>query len=210
MKEDMKDIFQGGKKLPLVEEFYTLQGEGRNMGQAAYFIRIGGCDVGCHWCDSKLSWNAKDYPIVLTDQIIQNAVKYPAKTIVVTGGEPLLYPLDYLTDNMKALGIRTMLETSGSHHLTGTWDWICLSPKRNLHPLPENLAKAHELKVVVEDKQDLIWAEENAAKVSENCFLYLQPEWSVSNNIMTWLTEYIMQHPKWRISLQSHKYMRLP
>lgn len=204
------DIFEDGKKLPLMEEFYTLQGEGHNMGQAAYFIRIGGCDVGCRWCDSKLSWNYKDYPPVETDVIVSNALSYPAKTIVVTGGEPSLYPLDYLTQAFKDAGGRTMVETSGSHHLTGVWDWICLSPKRNMPPLDEILPRAHELKVVIEKREDLLWAEHNAKQVSDTCLLYLQPEWSVSEKIMPWLTEYVMQNPQWRISLQSHKYMRIP
>lgn len=206
----MKDIFDDGKMLPLMEEFYTLQGEGHNMGQAAYFIRVGGCDVGCHWCDSKLSWNVNNYPLTSADSIVENARQNPAKTVVVTGGEPSLYPMDYLTSRLKSLGFRTMVETSGSHHLTGTWDWICLSPKRNLPPLQEIFSKAHELKVVIEKKEDLEWAEKNAQWVNKDCFLYLQPEWSVSVNIMSWLTDYVMQHPEWRISLQSHKYMRIP
>lgn len=206
----MMDGFDNGRLLPLMEEFYTLQGEGYNMGCAAYFIRIGGCDVGCRWCDSKLSWNADLYPPIPADTIVNNALKYPAKTVVVTGGEPLLYPLDYLTDELHRCGVKTMIETSGSHSLTGTWDWICLSPKRNMPPLDEVLMKANELKVIIENEDDLTWAEDNARVVSQNCRLFLQPEWSVSQNIMPWLTEYVMQNPKWRISLQAHKYMCIP
>lgn len=206
----MMDGFDNGRLLPLMEEFYTLQGEGYNMGCAAYFIRIGGCDVGCRWCDSKLSWNADLYPPTPADTIVNNALKYPAKTVVVTGGEPLLYPLDYLTDELHRCGVKTMIETSGSHSLTGTWDWICLSPKRNMPPLDEVLMKTNELKVIIENEDDLTWAEDNARVVSQNCRLFLQPEWSVSQNIMPWLTEYVMQNPKWRISLQAHKYMCIP
>lgn len=203
------DEFKNGYLLPLMEEFYTLQGEGYNMGCAAYFIRLGGCDVGCHWCDSKPSWNAKYFPPESTDTIIEHVMRYPAKTIVVTGGEPSLYPLDYLTNKLHNLGVRTMVETSGSHHLTGVWDWICLSPKQNLHPLDEIMPKANELKVVIEKKNDIEWAEENACRVSEKCLLYLQPEWNESKNIISFLTDYVMQNPKWRISLQAHKYMHI-
>ena len=206
----MMDGFDNGRLLPLMEEFYTPQGEGYNMGCAAYFIRIGGCYVGCRWCDFKLSWNADLYPPTHADTIVNNALKYPAKTVVVTGGEPLLYPLDYLTDELHRCGVKTMIETSGSHSLTGTWDWICLSPKRNMPPLDEVLMKANELKVIIENEDDLTWAEDNARVVSQNCRLFLQPEWSVSQNIMPWLTEYVMQNPKWRISLQAHKYMCIP
>ncbi len=206
----MMEGFENGRLLPLMEQFYTLQGEGYNMGRAAYFIRIGGCDVGCRWCDSKLSWNADLYPSTPTDDIINNVLEYPAKTVVVTGGEPSLYPLDYLTEELHKHGVVTMVETSGSHHLTGSWDWICLSPKRNLPPLKEIFIRANELKVIIENENDIAWAEDNARLVSENCHLFLQPEWSVSQNIMLWLTEYVMQNPKWRISLQAHKYMCIP
>lgn len=205
-----KDLFESGKKLPLMEEFYTLQGEGHNMGQAAYFIRIGGCDVGCHWCDSKPSWDAGNFPPTDAMEIAERAARFPAKTVVVTGGEPSLYPLDYFTKILKDKGIRTMVETSGAHQLSGIWDWICLSPKKYSPPKSDVFRAAHELKVVIQTEADLQWAEKNAKLVSENCILYLQPEWSVSHKIMPWLTEYAMQHPRWRISLQSHKYMNIP
>ncbi|HMM12301.1 MAG TPA: 7-carboxy-7-deazaguanine synthase QueE [Bacteroidales bacterium] len=204
------DLLDGGRKLPLMEEFYTIQGEGHNMGQAAYFIRIGGCDVGCHWCDTKASWNASVFPPVSADEIAGRAALHPAKTVVVTGGEPSLYPLDYFTSCLHALGIRTMVETSGAHPLSGQWDWICLSPKKFSPPRPEIYQLAHELKVVIQQEADIEWAERNAALLHSACLLYLQPEWSVSEKIMPWLTDYVMQHPKWRISLQSHKYMRIP
>lgn len=204
------DLFEGGKKLPLMEEFYTLQGEGHNMGSAAYFIRIGGCDVGCRWCDSKPSWDAKNFPPTDAIEIADRAAGFPAKTVVVTGGEPSMYPLDYFTKVLKDRGIKTMVETSGAHTLTGNWDWICLSPKKYSPPKSPVYQKANELKVVIQNEADLLWAEKNARLVNENCILYLQPEWSVSQKIMALLTEYVMQHPKWRISLQSHKYMNIP
>ncbi|MBS4056445.1 MAG: 7-carboxy-7-deazaguanine synthase QueE [Bacteroidales bacterium] len=204
------DLFEGGRKLPLMEEFYTLQGEGHNVGKAAYFIRIGGCDVGCHWCDTRPSWDATHFPPVSTDEIIERAAQYPAKTVVVTGGEPSMYPLAYFTSKLRASGIKAMVETSGAHVLTGEWDWICLSPKKNSPPKPGIYTRAHELKVVIEKEADLEWAENNARYVSKDCMLYLQPEWSVSEQIMPWLTNYAMQHPQWRISLQSHKYMHIP
>jgi len=203
-------IFEGGKKLPIMEDFYTLQGEGFNMGKAAWFVRIGGCDVGCSWCDIKQSWNVKLFPPKDIDGIIERVCNSPAKTIVVTGGEPSLYPLDYLTSRLKKEGVKTMVETSGAHELTGEWDWVCLSPKRNAPPLKQNLAIANELKVIIQTPDDLLWAEENAAKVSSECLLYLQPEWSVSDKIIGKLTDYIMGNTKWSVSLQAHKYMKIP
>ncbi len=206
----MKDLFDNGRKLPLMEEFYTLQGEGHNMGAAAYFIRIGGCDVGCSWCDTKPSWEAGNFPPTDAIEIANRAAVFPAKTVVVTGGEPSLYPLDFFTAYLKSLGIKTMVETSGAHKLTGSWDWICLSPKKYSPPKSEIYNKAHELKVVIQHEADLNWAEQNASLVKSSCLLYLQPEWSVSEKIMPWLTNYVMNNPKWRISLQSHKYMHIP
>ncbi len=207
---DFDPLLEAGKKLPLMEEFYTIQGEGHNMGTAAYFIRIGGCDVGCSWCDTKQSWDAKLFPPTEADDIVERASHFPAKTVVVTGGEPSLYPLDYFTEKLQAEGIKTMVETSGAHTLTGKWDWICLSPKKYSPPKNTIYPKANELKVVIQTKADLEWAEQNARLVSKNCILYLQPEWSVSESIMPWLTDYVMNNPKWRISLQAHKYMRIP
>ena len=208
--EKKKDLFEGGKKLPVMEEFYSIQGEGFNMGKAAYFLRVGGCDVGCAWCDSKESWNADLFPPVDVDPVIERIAQVPAKTVVVTGGEPSNYPLDYLTQRLKEKGVTTMLETSGTNLLTGSWDWICLSPKPFQPPLEENYLKADELKVIIQKPADLKWAEKNASKVSKNCRLFLQPEWSVADEIMETITQYVQEHPQWRVSLQAHKYMRIP
>jgi len=199
-----------GKFLPVMEDFYSLQGEGFNTGQAAYFVRIGGCDVGCKWCDIKESWNGSLFPPTPTRQIIANALSYPAKAIVVTGGEPLLYNLDFLTRELKRQEVKTFLETSGSQPLSGIWDWICLSPKRESPPLESVCRKADELKVIIQDSTDFLWAEENRLKVSPECLLYLQPEWSRRSDMMPLIVQYILSDPKWKISLQSHKYMRIP
>jgi organic radical activating enzyme len=199
-----------GKVLPVMEEFYTLQGEGFNTGQAAYFIRVGGCDVGCKWCDVKESWNATDFPPVSVDLVVEHAASYPAKAIVVTGGEPLLYNMDYLCSEMHARGITIFLETSGSQPLSGNWDWICMSPKKDAPPMKEVAQKASELKVIIHDNTDFNWAEENAQLVNPGCILYMQPEWSRHEAMMPEIIRYIKENPKWKISLQSHKYMRIP
>ena len=201
---------QEGKVLPVMEEFYTLQGEGFNTGQAAFFIRVGGCDVGCKWCDVKESWNSNDFPPVSTDKVVEHATSYPAKSIVVTGGEPLLYNMDYLCSELHKRDIRIFLETSGSQPVSGSWDWICVSPKKDAPPMPAVIGLANELKVIVHDNTDFQWAEENSNLVSGSCFLFLQPEWSRSRQLMPRIIEYIKSHPRWRISLQSHKYMRIP
>jgi len=203
-------LLREGKILPLMEEFYSLQGEGFHTGRPSYFARIGGCDVGCHWCDSKESWDAEKYPPVATDKIIEHAASFPAKAIVVTGGEPLLYNLDYLCKGLHRNGVATFLETSGSSELSGVWDWICLSPKREAPPIQEIFLKANELKVIIEDLPDLDWAEINARKVSSTCILYLQPEWSRRDTVIPAIVKYIEANPKWKISLQAHKYMRIP
>lgn len=211
MPEEITDkLILEGKYLPLMEEFYTIQGEGFNTGRAAYFVRIGGCDVGCHWCDVKESWNAKLFPPTSTDHIVANVAKFPAKAVVVTGGEPLMYNLNYLCSELKKEGIQRFLETSGAYPLSGEWDWICLSPKKNSPPLKPIYDKASELKVIIANKGDIEWAEKNAKHVNENCRLYLQPEWSKAAHMMPMITDYIMAHPKWMISLQSHKYMNIP
>ncbi len=203
-------LLNEGLKLPVMEEFYSLQGEGFHTGEAAYFVRIGGCDVGCHWCDAKESWNAEIHPAVLTDEITERAVSFPAKAVIVTGGEPLNYNLSYLCHQLQKRGIKTFLETSGSLPINGSWDWICLSPKQNIPPITKNFLLAGELKIIISEDSDFEWAEINAIKVNANCLLYLQPEWSKINEMMPKIIEYIMQHPKWRMSLQSHKYMRIP
>ena len=210
MKKSEETLLDGGRKLPVMEEFYTLQGEGFNTGKAAYFVRVGGCDVGCAWCDSKESWNAELFPPIPVTEVVQRAVKTPAKTVVVTGGEPSLYPLNILTQALKENNITAMVETSGAHPLSGEWDWICLSPKKNSPPQQAIYSRALELKVVIQKEVDLQWAEKNATLVSPGCHLFLQPEWSVADQIMEMLTNYVMQHPQWRISLQAHKYMRIP
>lgn len=201
---------KGGKLLPLVESFYTIQGEGYNTGKPAFFIRLGGCDVGCSWCDAKETWNPKKFPPVPIEEIITQTSKYPAKSIVITGGEPLRYPLDLLCDGLKKLGVEIFLETSASEPLSGRFDWICISPKKNKPPLKENFQFANELKVIIEDESCLKWAEENRMKVGKNCKLYLQPEWSKMHKILPTIIEYVKENPVWNISLQSHKFMRIP
>lgn len=209
-KEQEDQLLIEGKMLPLMEEFYTIQGEGYNTGQAAYFIRIGGCDVGCRWCDVKESWNRKLHPPTLTDVIVENASKYPAQAVVITGGEPLMNNLDYICSELKKRNITRFLESSGAHPYSGDWDWICVSPKKKSPPVESVYSKANELKVVIETPEDFEWAEQNASLVQENCLLYLQPEWSKAKQVMPHIAEYIMQNPKWKISLQSHKYIGIP
>lgn len=207
-----------GQLLPLVEEFYTLQGEGFHTGRAAWFIRLGGCDVGCSWCDARQTWNPRIHPPVGVGEIVRRATAdNPSRAVVVTGGEPLIYPLGALCEGLHAAGMEIFLETSGSHPFSGSFDWVCLSPKRKAPPLDEAWARADELKVVVESTSDLEWAEECAAKIENeklrmaNDFpLFLQPEWSRRDETMPLIVNYIKSNPRWRSSLQSHKYMRIP
>mgnify|MGYP001047858558 CR=1 FL=1 len=208
-KKEQSQLISKGKLLPLMEEFYTIQGEGFHTGKAAYFIRIGGCDVGCHWCDVKESWNAKLHPPTLATTIVENAIKY-ANTVVITGGEPLMWSLDFITSELKKQQIRTHIETSGAYKLSGNWDWVCLSPKKTKLPLEPIYKKSHELKIIISNKHDFIFAEEQAAKVSENCELFLQPEWSKREKMTPSIVDYVMQNPKWKISLQTHKYLNIP
>jgi organic radical activating enzyme len=205
-----KPDYKQGRLLPLVEEFYTLQGEGRHTGVAAYFIRLGGCDVGCRWCDAKYTWNAAAHPLTDADGIVERAASYPARSIVITGGEPLIYPLDYLTEQLHTKGLEIFLETSGSHPWSGSFDWVCLSPKRQAPPTDEAFARANELKVIIEKPEDLEWAESCAERVNAECMLYLQPEWSRFSEIIGTLVDYAMAHPKWRVGIQTHKYMHIP
>jgi len=198
-----------GEMLPLMEEFYTIQGEGFHTGKAAYFIRIGGCDVGCHWCDVKESWNAALHPPTSTDKIVQKAKQF-ANTVVITGGEPLMWNMDYITQELTGQGIKVHIDTSGAYPLTGGYDWICLSPKKNKLPLPEVLEVADELKVIVFNKHDFKFAEEQASLVGANCELFLQPEWSNRNKMTPQIVDYVMANPKWKISLQTHKYLNIP
>ncbi len=209
MDNEIKERVEKGEMLPLMEEFYTIQGEGFHKGTAAYFVRIGGCDVGCHWCDVKESWNADLHPLTETSKIVDNAVKY-SDTVVVTGGEPLTWDMTLLTKGFKARGLQVHIETSGAYKLTGTWDWICLSPKKLKLPMKEIYPKANELKVIVYNKDDLRFAEEEAAKVNSACILYLQPEWSRRDKVIPLIVDYVMQNPKWKVSLQTHKYLNIP
>lgn len=198
-----------GELLPLMEEFYTIQGEGFHTGTSAYFIRVGGCDVGCHWCDVKESWNAQSHPPTEVIKIVENARKY-SDTIVVTGGEPLMWNMDFLTNELKKHQLKTHIETSGAYDLTGNWDWICLSPKKNMLPTTTVYEKANELKVIIYNKHDFIFAEEQAAKTNSNAVLFLQPEWSKKEIITPLIVDYVMENPKWRVSLQTHKYLNIP
>ena len=206
----MNEVLKEPKMLPVMEHFYTLQGEGFHQGRAAYFIRLGGCDVGCVWCDVKDSWNAENHPKLEIKDIVAAIKKTPAQLVVITGGEPLLHHLDELTNQLKAAGLQTNIETSGAHPLSGNWDWICLSPKKFKAPLPEILPKANELKVVIFNKSDLEWAEKYAALVSPSCKLYLQPEWDKAAQMIPLITDYIKAHPAWELSLQIHKYINVP
>jgi 7-carboxy-7-deazaguanine synthase len=201
---------EDGTLLPLMEEFYTIQGEGYHTGKAAYFIRLGGCDVGCHWCDVKESWDAELHPLTPSDKIVTNAMQYPGKAVVVTGGEPLIYNLDYLTAQLQQKGIKTFIETSGAYPLSGHWDWICLSPKKFKGPTLQVAQHANELKVIIFNKSDFEFAEHHATLVSEDCKLYLQPEWSKSKEMTPLIVDYVMANPKWEISLQTHKYLNIP
>ena len=198
-----------GEMLPLMEEFYTIQGEGYHTGTAAYFIRIGGCDVGCHWCDVKESWNAELHPPTGIDKIVDNAKKY-AETVVVTGGEPLTWDMTQLTTRLKAQKLKVHIETSGAYPVSGLWDWFCLSPKKNKLPVDKAYEIANELKVIIYNKHDFIFAEEQASKVNSKAILFLQPEWSKKEEMTPLIVDYVMNNPKWRVSLQTHKYLNIP
>jgi len=204
------DLLDNGSKLPLIEEFYTIQGEGFQTGKPAYFIRLGGCDIGCSWCDTKMSWQYGLHQLVDIDEIVAKAASFPAKAVVVTGGEPTLYNLLPLTQKLKDAGIQTFIETSGAYPLTGIWDWICLSPKKQSPPLPEIYPLAHELKVIISDTQKYDWAEECSKYVSPDCKLLLQPEWSKFKMLIHEIVEYVKSNPKWNVSLQAHKFMKIP
>jgi organic radical activating enzyme len=212
LKVEIKDktLLEQGMELPLMEEFYTIQGEGFHSGKPAYFIRVGGCDVGCHWCDVKESWDASLHPLTKTDVIVGNACKFPGKAVVVTGGEPSMYNLEYITSQLKLKGIQTFIETSGAYKLTGEWDWVCLSPKKTSPPMKENYPLASELKIIIHNKNDFEWAEKHAALVGPECKLFLQPEWSKAKDMMPLIVDYVMANPKWNVSLQTHKYMNIP
>lgn len=196
--------------LPVMEHFYTLQGEGFHQGKAAYFIRLGGCDVGCVWCDVKDSWDAEKHPKLTVESLMLKVKETPAEIVVITGGEPLMHGLDELTKELQDAGLKTNIETSGAHPLSGSWDWICLSPKKFKAPLPGIIPFANELKIVVFNKSDFDWAEKYAALVSPTCKLYLQPEWDRAAEMTPLIIDYIKAHPKWELSLQIHKYINVP
>ena len=193
-----------------MEHFYTLQGEGFHQGKAAYFIRLGGCDVGCVWCDVKESWDAAKHPLLDVGSLMLEVKKTPAEIVVITGGEPLMHNLDELTASLQSTGLKTHIETSGAYPLSGDWDWICVSPKKFKAPLPGILPLAQELKIVVFNKSDLDWAEKYAALVSPGCKLYLQPEWDKAAEMTPLVIEHIQANPKWELSLQIHKYINVP
>ena len=206
----MEAILNTTTVLPVMEAFYTLQGEGFHQGKAAYFIRLAGCDVGCVWCDVKESWDENIYPLQSIEEIVANAKKNPSRLIVITGGEPTLHNLKELTAALKKEKFSIHIETSGSSPLTGELDWICLSPKKFKPPLPEILLKANELKIIVFNKSDFLWAEKYAARVSSSCKLYLQPEWEKAAIVTPLIIDYIKENPKWQLSLQIHKYINVP
>ncbi|MGB1449597.1 MAG: 7-carboxy-7-deazaguanine synthase QueE [Flavobacteriaceae bacterium] len=209
MDQKTQQQVDAGQVLPLMEAFYTLQGEGFHKGSAAYFIRIGGCDVGCHWCDVKESWDAEKHPPTAIEHIVDEAKKY-SDTIVITGGEPLMWDMQPLTSALKNAGMKIHIETSGAYPITGTWDWFCLSPKKNKLPTPAAAARADELKVIVYNKDDFRFAEEQAKNVSDDCVLYLQPEWSKRDAMMPLMVDYVLANPQWKVSLQTHKYLKIP
>ena len=208
LKFDLQAV-EKGTLLPLMEAFYTLQGEGYHKGSAAYFIRIGGCDVGCHWCDVKESWDAERHPPTPIDQIVSSAKSY-SDTVVVTGGEPLMWNMDPLCQELHQLEIQVHIETSGAYPVTGSWDWFCLSPKKNKLPIDQAYACADELKMIIYNKDDFKFAEQQAKRVGAECKLFLQPEWSRREKLMPLIVEYVLQNPKWKASLQTHKYLNIP
>lgn len=197
-------------QLPLMEDFYTIQGEGFYQGHAAYFIRLGGCDVGCSWCDVKESWDASIHPQVEISTMVNRAKLSGAEMVVVTGGEPAMYNLSELTAALRKEGLQTNLETSGAYPVTGTWDWVCFSPKKFKTPNQSVYGMADELKIIVYNKSDFNWAEEFAQKVTSECTLFLQPEWTKEKEMLPMIIDYVKSHPRWRISLQIHKYMNIP
>ncbi len=196
--------------LPVMEAFYTIQGEGFHQGRAAYFIRLGGCNVGCFWCDVKESWDADKHPKIAIDEIVQQACRQPGRLAVITGGEPLMHDLDELTYRLRSEGFETNIETSGSFPLSGNWNWICVSPKKFRPPTEEALQQANEVKVIIYNKNDFAWAEKHAAQVNEHCKLYLQPEWERASIMTPLIIDYIKENPKWELSLQIHKYINVP
>lgn len=206
LKKDINSTIE----LPVMEYFYTIQGEGYYSGRPAYFIRLAGCDVGCVWCDVKESWDAKEHPIQSLDFIVNEVVTSGTNFVVITGGEPAMYDLTSLIDRIKKHKIEVAIETSGTYDLIGNVDWYCFSPKKFKTPVEEAYAKASELKIIINHQSDFEWAEVHASKVNETCLLYLQPEWSKQERFLQNIIDYVKKHPKWRISLQTHKFMNIP
>lgn len=214
LSNEREKLVDSGLYLPLMEDFYTIQGEGFHSGTPSYFIRIGGCDVGCHWCDVKESWDAAKHPPTSIDIILQRAENTKQNSgcsnLVITGGEPAMYNMTPLTESLRMAGFTIHLETSGAYAYTGVWDWICLSPKKTAPPTPDWYIAANELKVIIYNKHDFKWAEEHALKVPKKCKLFLQPEWSRRESMTPEIVGYVMSNPKWNISLQTHKYLNIP
>lgn len=208
MKTKINKELLNGSSLPLMESFYTIQGEGYHKGSAAYFIRIGGCDIGCHWCDIKESWDVEKFPLVNVKSIVDK-VKKNSNKVVITGGEPLIYNMNPLTKKLKQLNISTHLETSGAYELTGYWDWICLSPKKNKLPINNIYSIANELKIIIYNKNDFLFAENLAKNTNPDCKLYLQPEWSKREKVMPLIVNYVLKNNHWKVSLQTHKYLNI-
>ena len=209
MDKKTKLLLEKGEMLPIMESFYTIQGEGFHKGTASYFIRTGGCDVGCHWCDVKESWNENSHPIIPVKEIVKKSLEF-SDCVVVTGGEPLMWNMNPLTKALKNLGKKTHIETSGAYPLTGVWDWVCLSPKKAKLPIEDAYNYAHELKIIIYNNHDFKFAEQEAKKVNKNAILYLQPEWGKREKMMPLMVDFVKKNPKWKISLQTHKYLNIP
>ena len=210
MNLNQEDKLKNGHILPLMESFLSIQGEGYFAGKSSYFLRIGGCDVGCHWCDVKESWDPKIHPLTEVDKIIKEVQKNSVDIVVITGGEPLMWNLDYLCHRLKELNFKIHLETSGAYNISGKFDWICLSPKKTLKPIKEVQDLANELKVIISNKNDFKWAQIQSKKVKKSCKLFLQPEWSKKQEILPEIVNFVSNNIQWSISLQTHKYMNLP
>jgi len=209
MDKKTKLLLEKGESLPIMEAFYTIQGEGYHKGTASYFIRTGGCDIGCHWCDVKESWDENSHPIISIEEIVKKSAGL-SDFVVVTGGEPLMWNMNPLTKALKKLGKKTHIETSGAYPLTGIWDWVCLSPKKAKLPIEDVYNYAHELKIIIYNNHDFKFAEQEAKKVNKNAILYLQPEWGKREKMMPLMVDFIKKNPKWKISLQTHKYLNIP
>jgi len=210
MNNDNNIELKNGTVLPVMESFLTIQGEGYFSGKTSYFLRIGGCDVGCHWCDVKESWDPNLHPLVKVDTIIKSILETNVKTVVITGGEPLMWNMEYLTKQLVKNNIQVHLETSGAYPLSGSFNWICLSPKKTMKPLSSIYSLTNELKIIISNKNDFKWAMKFKKNVNSKCKLYLQPEWSKKDSILPIIIDFVTKNPQWTISLQAHKYMNIP